>query len=169
MSDSGVFCSLRMSDSAAFCRLLMRNRIALYNLRLVLLRVQNLKMLFLRHRFCDQIGQIAGVYHSQLMQCTGRSYIQEFDIAVLRRIIFFRRVVQYHSVELQPFRIFHREDHDPLCEFSCFQVAVCKFEVTAEGFAYSGSCCLVPADDGDGLSAVRLPFPDYLCCFPDHV
>ena len=106
--------------------------------------------------------------HSQLVQRPGRSHIQELDIAVLRRIIFFGRVIEDDGVEFQPFCIFHWKDHDPFCKFGCFQAAVCEIEFTAECFVHSESCHLIPADDGDGLSAVCLPFPDRLYCFTEH-
>ena len=115
---------------------------------------QQLQLFFARHWFCDQIGQVSRVYHGKFVERAGRCHIQELDITVFCRIVFSRRIIEYHRVELQALCVFHGKDHDPLREYCSLKIAVRKAELPAKSFLYMGRACLIPADDCDRLPAV---------------
>ena len=107
--------------------------------------------------------------HGQFVERTGSRHVQKLHIRILRRIISFGRMIKENRVEFQPFRIFHGQNHDPLREVCGLWISICERKPASEISLYPGGFFLIPADHGDGLPPIRLPFPNRLCCFADHL
>ena len=74
-------------------------------------------------------GQFSTVQNHKFMQCAGRSHIQKFDMPVIRRVFFLRRIKQQHSIKFKSFRVGDRKHHDAIPELGFFQICFYYFYI----------------------------------------